>query len=282
MKSILTVLVLLPLVALANIIPHNSLNILDEEKSDIKRSDFVEVINKIDNLYRPVIEELGVKFTIHDLWDDGKVNASARKEPKEYQLKIYGGLARFEPVSKDAFILVLCHEIGHLLGGAPTWKPYNFVSSEGQADYYSTLKCFRKYMKSENNADFLKNKAIHPVALEGCDNSFQIKENKDICLRSSLAAQGLARVVAELSNLDFIPQFDTPDPYERMFILFNGYPKPQCRIDTLLAGSLCKVNDKVDVLNNDLYNESVCSEIKGHDSGARPKCWYVPREDTNN
>jgi len=279
MKSILICLSLLPILSMANIIPHNNLNIPALEKGEMLKKQYDSIVNKFDVLYRPVIEDLGIKFSINSFWEDGTVNASAGKRGKEFRLQVYGGLARYEAMTNDAFILVLCHEMGHLIGGAPTWKPLSISSSEGQADYYSTLKCFRKYMQDENNKAFLKTKRIHPLALENCKRSFKKKADYNICLRSSLATQDLAGVIAKLRELDFIPDLDTPDPQVRRLILFNGYPSPQCRIDTLHAGSICANQDGIDVLSNDLYNANVCSEVEGHNIGIRPKCWYASRED---
>lgn len=247
-------------------------------KANISQEKFNQLIDQVVDPYREVIlNHYGAKkFVVNRLWEDPKVNASARKKDGIFSLKIYGGLARFKDLTPDAFTLVICHELGHLIGGAPTWKPFNISSSEGQADYFSTLKCFRRINLGKNIE--ISQKTIHPIALEKCKIAFSQKEELDICLRSSKAQESLAKTITYLANLDEVPKFDTPDPYERMFTIFNGYPNPQCRLDTMLAGSVC-VNNIYETHDMGLYNKGNCSVPGGDAQGLRPKCWYVERED---
>ncbi len=267
----------------ASLLPENNFNIPVGEKSrGVGKAFYDFVIDRLDEMYRPVMDELGVDFEVERLWEDGQVNAAVMKTPSVYKLRVYGGLARFSPMEKDPFVLVLCHEIGHLFGGAPTWKPHNFVSSEGQADYYSTLKCFRKFVADDDNDGIIGDRPIHPLALDRCGQSFgDNSKDYSICLRSSLAIEDLANVLVSLREGEPLPKLDTPDPYVRRVILFNGYPNIQCRIDTLFAGSICAVTSETDVFSNDKYNENVCSVFNGDLLGKRPKCWYAPREDNN-
>jgi hypothetical protein len=268
---------------MASMIPENNLYIGVDQKSvsNITESEFHQIIDKIENHYRKSIEGLGVEFTVERDWNDGMVNARAWKKPGHFYFKMYGGLARYETMIADSFMLVACHEMGHLIGGAPTVKPFNNASSEGQADYFSTSRCFKEVNKGEDHKSMIKDFAFSPIVLEKCLESFS-KDSEDyqICLRTAKANIAMAQTFAALGELQVMPAFDTPDPYERMFILFNGYPNAQCRLDTLFAGSLCNLSKEQRVMPNlDLYNKGFCSKFNGHTKGLRPLCWYVPRED---
>lgn len=269
--------------AMASMIPQNNLYIGVKEKSlsQISESEFHEIIDLLEGTYRPFIEGLGVQFTVERDWQDGVVNAKAWKKEGHYFFKMYGGLARFETMTADSFTLVGCHELGHLIGGAPTIKPFNIASSEGQADYFSTSRCFKKIVKGQDHKKVMGEQAVDPYALDQCGKSFKEKtESYEICLRTSLANRAMALTFASLSGLDQVPEFDTPDPYVRMFIIFNGYPNPQCRLDTLFAGSLCNLGKQAAIMPDlEKYNQGFCSKFNGHERGLRPLCWYVPRSD---
>lgn len=266
----------------ANILPHTDIlaPISQNKNAHMDEVQFNQLIDKVLNNYKDVFKKYGsTQLTVNRLWENDKINASAKKSKGHFQIKIYGGLGRYKALSDDAFLLVLCHEVGHLIGGAPTYKPFNTSSSEGQADYFSTTKCFRKITSGDDNTPDLK-KSYHPLALSECHNVYKNISEKNICLRSSKAQESLAETLAELTSSDTVANFDTPDPIERILILFNGYPSTQCRLDTVFAGSLCNQNP-ASLLDFKLYNKNVCSEPNGDFTGVRPKCWYAPREDNS-
>ncbi|EQC43726.1 hypothetical protein M900_1216 [Bacteriovorax sp. Seq25_V] len=240
---------------------------------------FHSLIDKVILSYQDIFKLYGAKnFNVFREWENSQVNAATRKKNGNFEMIVYGGLARFEPLTDDGFLLVLCHEVGHLIGGAPTYKPLNDASSEGQADYFSTSKCFKKLMSNEKISISSKDD-YDPLALSKCEESYDKKSHDyKVCLRASRAIESLSTTIAKLSGLKSVPQFDTPDPYVRRLILFNGYPTEQCRIDTAFAGSLCP-KDYSDLNDMALYNKGNCSVPGGDFLGLRPRCWYVPRED---
>ena len=262
----------------ASIIPENDLKIPKSIKANINEAQFNQLIDKVIKPYKDIIlsHYKADEFIVHRLWDNEKVNASASTRNNIYSLKIYGGLARYASLTKDGFTLILCHELGHLIGGAPTWKPYNISSSEGQADYFATLKCFRRINEAQDIK--INEEIVDLLAIKKCKFSFSNSKDYQLCLRSSLAQDSLTKTITELADLKTEPKRETPDPYVRMFIIFNGYPSPQCRLDTMFSGSLCQ-NNVNELLDKTLYNKGNCFESNGDTVGLRPKCWYVERED---
>ena len=132
------------------ILPENNLNIpvgLKFVGGGITEAQFNRVIDRISKLYTPVVSRLGGTLSIKRNWNDGTVNAYASRSGKTWNVAMFGGLARHETVTEDGFALVVCHELGHHIGGAPKKVSYysnSWASNEGQADYFANLKCLRK------------------------------------------------------------------------------------------------------------------------------------------
>jgi len=275
------VIILIQFHCLANILPKSRIKApLNNEKNQlITQMKFNELIDKVVISYQDIFKSYGaLNFNVYREWESSEINAATRRRNGDFEMIVYGGLARFEPLTDDGLLLVLCHVVGHLIGGATTYNPRNDASSEGQADYFSTSKCFKKLMASEN-IDITKIGDIDSYALAKCREAHETQSHDfKVCLRTSKAIESLARTIAKLSDLKEVPQFDTPDPYIRRLILFNGYPSEQCRIDTVFSGSLC--HKKYTELNDmKLYNQGNCTVYENDELGIRPKCWYVPRED---
>ena len=105
-------------------------------------------------------------------------------------------------MNSNTLMLLLCHELGHFLGGPPLKSRTGWSSTEGQADYYSTAHCMKNFEVDEQ--EFL-----------------------DAALRLS----GIySQVVHEAP-----PKLDQCDQSVVSRINY-GYPNLQCRLDTLLAG----------------------------------------------
>ena len=264
---------------LASMLPKNDLrvpirkNAHDENKSH-------QLIDQIEKVYTPIINEQRGHFFVTREWENERVNAAAgRSKDGQFQIKVFGGLYRYETISDDAFLLILCHEIGHLIGGAPTVKPFNNITSEGQADYFSTSKCFRRVVRGENHKQKANLSLVNPLAKRECLKVYpKNSEDYEICIRVNVANRDMANTIEDLNNLKRNTlKIETPDPYERMFIVFNGYPEPQCRLDTLFKGSLCRKNENSS-LDLQVYNGNNCNVYEDQ-FGLRPLCWYVPRVD---
>jgi hypothetical protein len=131
-----------------------------------------------------------------------RVNAEVQKVENEIVIQVWGGMLNHEFMRPETLQLLLCHELGHFLGGAPLKSRNGWSSTEGQSDYYSSLRCARTLGFDE--ATFLD------------------------------AALNLTRIYAEVSR-ENPPKLETCD--EKMVTRTNfGYPGAQCRLDTLRAG----------------------------------------------
>ena len=245
--------------------------------SGIDKAEFNRVIDRVEKIYAPIVKKKWASLKVVRKWSDGTVNAYAQREFFTWKVSMFGGLARHSTVTSDGFALVLCHEMGHHLGGAPKLKALIFplwASNEGQADYFGNLKCMRKYMEADDNVTIVSKMKIDPIARASCNGQYADAEEAAICMRSAMAGQSLSNLFQALRKLPSAPKFDTPDA-GKVAKTNDKHPAPQCRMDTYYAASLCTQDHYKDVSNAD-PNVATCSRKRGHKKGLRPLCWYKP------
>src|SRR5690606_37692278 len=129
--------------------------------NDMTEKEFKATVKNFENFFAPIIEdEHNIELILFNSWSSNTVNAYAEQSRGKWMVTIYGGLARHKAITQDGLTLVLCHELGHHLGGYPKKSTNKWSSAEGQADYYSTAKCLRHFWKEENNELALQNKNV--------------------------------------------------------------------------------------------------------------------------
>ncbi|MBL7664681.1 MAG: hypothetical protein JNM93_06075 [Bacteriovoracaceae bacterium] len=277
-------------------LPQNTLWIEADQKSrftGIDEAQFNAVISEIEAVYAPIIASRGGTLQINRKWTDGTVNANASRSGSTYVVNMYGGLARHKAITADGFALVLCHEIGHHIGGAPTYSSgagggwgggsnsdRNIVgnawaSNEGQSDYFATAKCFRNVYGSQDNSAYVNAETPEYVA-KTCKASFPNSDDYKLCVRSSAGGQSLANLFKDLRNLQVPVTFQTPDT-KVVTKTYDGHPQPQCRLDTYFRGTICTADERVD-LGYDDHSVGACTADRGEEKGARPLCWYKVQE----
>jgi hypothetical protein len=272
-------------------LPENDFYIPASLKSinGINEEEFNKAIDEVEEIYAPIISSMGYKLDVERKWDDGTVNAYASQSGKTWKVAMFGGLARHATITKDALALVVCHEIGHHIGGAPKkggsaggggWWGGNgggvisWASNEGQADYFATLKCLRKAWINDNNAAIVKTLNAPKIVTDMCKQTYnKNKMDTALCVRTSMAGKSVGDLFAALGKLPE-PKFDTPDP-KVAAKTDDNHPKAQCRLDTYYQGSLCDVNMNEDVSNQEEV-QGTCHGSLGHKTGTRPLCWFKP------
>lgn len=242
----------------------------------MNESQFNEVVAKISRIYQADFAAAGEKLVVMGNWDYDEINAISYRIGKDSWIQVYGGLARDAHMNRDGLALVLCHEIGHYLGGFPIYNDSTRMSFEGEADYYATLKCARRFFSDEDNAKALLGKQISPAVKSACESQFTSQNDRLICQRSSLAAFAMASLANEHSD-DGGMQIDyaTPDT-SHLDYTESSYPGVQCRLDTFFAGFTCPVKESI-ARSKDNYRQGSCY-VPEHVKGFRPYCWFEPAE----
>lgn len=239
----------------------------------IGQDEFNAACDKIQKFYADVFAKQGRTLKINRLWDDATVNASAERQGSTSVINMYGGLARHPKMTADGFQMVICHELGHHLGGAP--KVTDWASDEGQSDYFATLKCAREVWGAEDNAAVLAKMSVPSTVTAACQKSFSAANDVAICERASMAGFVLGNVLADLGKEKGV-SFDTPDTAV-VSRTDHEHPAAQCRLDTYFAGSVCDKSKDIPMSDTDATIGS-CASQKGDTVGTRPLCWYSPTD----
>lgn len=262
--SILSTL-LLSYQAVATIVPSDSHinldwfeNISDEWNNGYPEERYHYVLDKIIEIYGPIIEKKGGTLHILRDWGDGSVNAWAWRIMDEYHLEVPGGMSRFHIINEEAFILTICHELGHLLGGAPARN--KTISLEGQADYFATTHCAKRVLPQ-----IAPHKKIEPT--NEIKNLCSDQINQNICHRILAGSQSLANYFAWIARSDF-PSLILESERQVSRTLIS-HPKAQCRLDTFKRGQFCKaIEDEVS------FDDPKLGYCPNEFKIKRPACWF--------
>jgi hypothetical protein len=272
----------------ASILPDNNLYLMDciECETGIGKEEFERVIQEAQNAFGPIVEAFGEELEIVNKWNDSTVNASALQGFGSWTVTMYGGLARRPEITSDGFALVLCHEIGHHLGGFPFVSGWG--ANEGQSDYFATNHCAPYLWKNdlEINATF---KDIIPEAPKTqCESSYKDENDRNLCYRIMSASKSISNLLGSLTNTEVF--YDKPDS-KVVNKTVNSHPAAQCRLDTYMAGSLCNLTYEPELIpgksgrrgTNNIASEKESSQVNCADSTKylssvlRPRCWFKPQ-----
>jgi hypothetical protein len=171
--------------------------------SEIKLTDFYQIPAVIISIFHTPI-------SLDAQWDSPYLGMGM-KDSKN--MLILGGTTRAKGMTKDAYAAAVCHELGHVLGGAPyqTIKGSEWASSEGQADFFAASVCLPEYFKK--------------LGLKYSEISARI-EKAGYEMLSSLAPHS-SQTSEELKTL-----YRFQPIYERVEeTLINNYPSLQCRYE---------------------------------------------------
>jgi hypothetical protein len=274
------------------LLPENDMYIPVGYKSvngGLTEAQFNSAIDKVESVFESIVASHGGKLSIDRKWTDGTVNAYATQTGKNWKVFMFGGLARHETITEDGMNLVVCHELGHHLGGAPKiggsasgggwWGGSSsgtsqWASNEGQADYFATLKCLRKVYLNDDNAKIVAGLSAPKSLIDACTTQNKgDKAETAMCIRMGMAGKSVANLFSVLSNLPDT-KFESPDKAV-VSKTDDAHPKAQCRLDTYFQGALCDSNMNQDVSNTDEM-VATCNTADGHKIGVRPLCWFKP------
>lgn len=271
-------------------LPENDFYISANQKGltgGLNEAQFNSAIDRVVEIYEPIISNLGATLKIEKNWDDGTVNAYASQSGKIWTVAMFGGLARYQSITEDGMSLVVCHELGHHIGGAPKkgqsgggwWGGaggglVRWASNEGQADYFGTLKCLRKVFLNDNNSAIVKTLNAPKSLVDACKKQNKRNQSEaDVCVRMGMAGKSVADLFSGLGRLPE-SKFETPDT-NVVSRTDDNHPKAQCRLDTYFQGALCEISMNEDVSQTDEV-KGTCHASLGHKTGLRPLCWFKP------
>jgi hypothetical protein len=253
-------------------VPSNTMHIGIDDKAagGLTEEEFIQILTEAEEAFTPIFSRLGGNLAIYGNWRSGEVNAAAGNRGNENLVIFYGGLARHPETTMDSFRLTVCHEMGHHIGGAPTYR--DGMSSEGQADYYAGIKCMKYLLRGKEQVEILDSPNVPPRVLEKCQDIYSTKEEQAVCVRTHLAGLAAGRLFASLNTRAILPNLDTPS---RLVVRRTNvsYATPQCRTDTFVAGANCNKAGEPYLSRRTSQQAEVCIQSID-DDGFRPACWF--------
>ncbi|OHU86987.1 MULTISPECIES: hypothetical protein [Pseudoalteromonas] len=271
--------------------PENNLHLRHNAGGgNISEAEFNRIIDEVNIYYEPLVNSHGANLVWKRNWNDDTVNAYAMQQGNNWIVSMFGGLARAPEVTADGFALVVCHELGHHLGGFP-FKGTRWASSEGQSDYFASHSCAKKIWSNDDNSQYRY--SVHPTAKRQCDATYGSYYEQNLCYRTSMAGLSLAKLLAAGRG-----QHVSFDDRDRSVVsqTYENHPQPQCRLDTYVEGALCKIEDdsflipgkdaalgrqsiyaELESARNHCASISKTLDVPNANDAFRPKCWYKPR-----
>lgn len=245
-------------------------------RSDITEEEFNEVIDEVKDIYSPRIARHLGKLTVSRQWKNATVNAYAMRIGPVYLVTMFGGLARHPSITRDGLSLVMCHEVGHHIGGAPKGGiGRGWSSVEGQSDYFASLKCLREVFKNSDNILMIEKMKVPSLVKNSCDDVYKTAGESAMCQRIAMAGLSVSNLFADLKK-ENPASFDTPD--QRVVEeTYNRHPHFQCRLDTFFQGALCDrpLEEKLSKKN---VSQGTCHAKNGDTWGLRPRCWFAAQQ----
>ena len=110
-----------------NFFPPNKLRFPIRPGQLTNQFNFERILSAVQGVYSPIFRQMGKgDLRIVSRWTNDEVNAFANIVPMQTApgvvtqirvIEVFGGLARHPLMTPEGLMLVLCHEIGHHLGG---------------------------------------------------------------------------------------------------------------------------------------------------------------------
>lgn len=246
--------------------PGHSVRISRSAGTGLTETQFTAVLDKFEKVYAPIISQHGGHLVLRRLWSNDTVNSDTTVNGQNWEINAYGGLARFPGITQYGYLLVLCHEAYHHLGGYPKING-SWASDEGESDYGAAMKCFPRFNLTGQQQ--VPGIVTHKCQLQHAD-SLSIHK----CEQSALAGQNLAMILSKLEGSQTPPSFNTPD-LSKVSHTNHDHPVAQARLDTYFNGAVCGKGTDTPFSDKD-PRPGACSEENGEQIGVRPRSWYKP------
>ncbi|RZA25816.1 MAG: hypothetical protein EOP10_05685 [Proteobacteria bacterium] len=243
-----------------------------EQKVDFTAAELAQLDLEFHQAYDQDIQNLGGTFKITFFKLIYSYMSTATLINDVHQVSIMAGNLSKKTMDMDSLRLLMCHEVGHFLGGGPrrieldsnedqTW---NVI--EGAADYFASTQCMKRVLKGQDHVAALLVKVADETISNDCQANFPGTEDRLICERSLFASKKLIAFFAKAKKVANTFGFETPDT-SILEVTNPEHPDLQCRLDTYRAGALCAVDSSVTMDSKDL-SIGTCS--------SRPLCWFAP------
>lgn len=271
-------LLLISLDIFATFLPNSDLKIERSSKaSDIELEErYRPLVKNILELFDQEVISQNANMVFKFDFSSKTVNAFAKRSGinnENWHITFLGGLMRHPALNENIFSAILCHELGHHLGGTPRKSNDHWATVEGQSDYFAANICLKRLLRESSilvpNVSNIPNTVKHH-----CSLNFPEPELQKICLQTSSVSIDIGKFIYKLKQTrrgrrGKKPSINSRDNTVVKMTLIQ-HPNAQCRLDTFFEGALCR-----DGLNNILHGNLNCPDQKIRYHGSRPWCWFA-------
>lgn len=170
--------------------------------------------------FNQVLQKTAKPLVIDIQWQSPYFGGGAVQDEHTVSVRIFGGMIRTPEMTEDIFAAILCHELGHILGGEPYQDILfaEWASVEGQSDFFAASVCLPAYFRK-----------LQPTA-----------SSRDLRSRIELAAFGFLQLSQKYATANQEPvSLANSAPEVARVLNRHSYPSDQCRLDTFKAGAAC-------------------------------------------
>lgn len=197
-----------------------------------------ELVSLMQKTYSAEVQEKQLQLQISLDHDEPGYFGGGSVEQGVFSISVGADILKLKGMNSDAAAFILCHEMGHLLGGAPRKTTSAWASTEGQADYFAASFCLRKIFAAPEMNQATENTSMDPRILSLCQQSQKDAAEIAMCSRIMSAGQSLFDAIYFFID---VPQMIHPDIATPEKPLASdqdvNYPSLQCRLDTVVAGA---------------------------------------------
>lgn len=189
-------------------------------------------------------------------------------------------------LQQDELDLLMCHEVGHAMGGAPFMsfagvKNIAPVSAEGQADFFATSSCLPQLWRHDDSFPYLNWINDNPDLGIVCPADGRLDRDRGLCIRIARASLNFSRFIHRAIGDEVTMPPKDPGPLPTLlgkdsaiapFTLRREYPRPQCRLQTFIQGLLCQTMANDGNFSIDPLTPLACDVVA--QDAPRPSCWF--------
>lgn len=162
----------------------------------------------------------GYRFAWQFDWTKPWLGAGSTLNGDVFSIMLWGGLVRSTGMTPEALELILCHEYGHALGGAPLQSD-QWSSTEGQSDWWAASTCLPELYQDRG---LTHSDSADRIRKAGLDFTLWVHRHYE----PMGEVPALAHRAPELPTTAATP--------------VNSYPSLQCRLDTFAIAAECVAN----------------------------------------
>lgn len=204
-----------------------------QDVSTVTEADYREVIGKVlAQNFNPVFQQTGRPLLIPLEWINPYFGAFAQDKGAYMQISMWGGVARAPGASKVVLSTILCHELGHILGGEPrqTIPGADWASAEGQSDFFAATTCLPNLFRAYPDLAPSVSAEVEQVCAGNVD-----------CGRVLQAGLETVRFFQKYSYRSYEPVSVHVSAKNTETLVRNSYPSDQCRLDSFVSGARCQL-----------------------------------------